>query len=167
MSELEHRLPPDDEDDDVKPRPKSRRWFWISAWLLLFFVLPALLVGFLHREQARRQAAARETIAQRKRPVAPTWVPVRSSFRVEHAGPGTATLHSEDSIAKLVVFYEHKLRENGFQVSSNLMEQDQNIFAAILNASDAAERVVLVTLRGDGDGTRIELTFKEHTNPDV
>lgn len=86
---------------------------------------------------------------------------------MEHAGPGTATLHSEDSIAKLVVFYEHKLRENGFQVSSNLMEQDQNIFAAILNASDAAERVVLVTLRGDGDGTRIELTFNEHTNPGV
>lgn len=167
MSEFVRPLPPDDDGEDVKTRPKSRKWFWISTWLLLFFVLPAVLVGFLHREQQRRHAASRETVGERSSPVAPVWVPVRSSFRIEHAGPGTATLHSEESIAKLVLFYEHKLRENGFQVSSNLMERDQSIFAAILNASDASERVVLVTLRSEGEGTRIELTFRDISKPGV
>ncbi|MBL8229955.1 MAG: hypothetical protein JNL98_15815 [Bryobacterales bacterium] len=161
MSEFSHSLPPDVEAEDEKPRPKSRKWFWISAWMVSFFVLPALLVGVLHRERERIEAASRDTVGSRKSPVAPPWVPVRDAFRVDHASAGSAILHSEETIANLVVFYEHRLRQNSFQVSSNLMEQDHKIFAAILNASDANDHVLLVTLRGAESGTRIELTFKE------
>lgn len=67
---------------------------------------------------------------------------MRPDFRIEKpaANSGPAIVHSADSIAPLIDFYDVSLRQKGFQVSTNLMERDDGVDTAMLNASDRRGR---------------------------
>jgi hypothetical protein len=97
---------------------------------------------------------------------APQWLPLRAEYRVQQSSisptSGSAVLLTTDSIETALQQMEDRFRQNGFEVSRNLMNHDDSISTAILNASHTTRgHFALITLSRSAHGTRIELSFSE------
>lgn len=152
--------------EESQPRKKHRAWLWIPIWIALFLALPGFLVGLLQQQKAKQYAASLPTISQSQTAVAPQWLPLRAEYRVQQASlsptSGNAILLTTDSIETALQQMEDRFRQNGFEVSRNLMNHDDSISTAILNASHTTRgHFALITLSRSAHGTRIELSFSE------
>ena len=153
--------------DEGQERPaKPRTWIWIALWCGVFLAVPGVLVGLLHQQKAKEYAQSLETVARRSARTAPAWVELRGDYRVQEArsegGAGNAVLLAGEPLEDTAEYFERTWERKGFRVSKNQMSHDDQVSAAILNASHAAEgRFVLLTLSRAAHGTRIELAWSE------
>ncbi|MBL8221061.1 MAG: hypothetical protein JNL62_17640 [Bryobacterales bacterium] len=159
-------LSPVDGDEERNHPARHRAWIWIALWCGVFLALPGVLVGLLHQQKARQYAESLTTVAKRSAPAAPEWVQLRGDYRVQEAKltgvAGNAVLLAPEPLEDTAEYFERTWQRTGFQVSKNLMSHDQEISAAILNASHAsAGRFALITLSRSTHGTRIELAWSE------
>lgn len=158
-------LPVDEEEERSRPA-RHRAWIWIALWCGVFLALPGVLVGLLQQQKAKEYAQSLTTVAKRSTPTAPEWVQLRGDYRVHEAklngSAGNAVLLAPEPLEDTAEYFEHTWQRTGFQVSKNLMSHDQQISAAILNASHTSEgRFALITLSRSEHGTRIELAWSE------
>ncbi|MFN7935692.1 MAG: hypothetical protein U0R19_20355 [Bryobacteraceae bacterium] len=152
--------------DEGQERPaKPRTWIWIALWCGVFLALPGVLVGLLQQQKAKEYAQSLETVAKRATPPAPEWVELRGDYRVQEArlgdGAGNAVLLAGEPLEDTAEYFERTWQRKGFQVSKNLMRHDEQVSAAILNASHPEGRFALISLSRAAHGTRIELAWSE------
>jgi hypothetical protein len=138
----------------------------VAGWSACFLAMPGFLVGLLYQQRTRQRFEALPLVSRARIPVVPPWVPVKPDFRVEQSSSGessgNATLLATDDLVHMVLFYQNAFRNEGFEVSSNLMNLDGSITTAILNASNAGRgHFALVTLSRSELGTRVEIAFSE------
>jgi len=152
--------------EEQAPAAGSRLWIWAIALGVGLLAAPGFLIALLQQQRVRQFVETLPMAADAPLRIAPAWVPMREEFRLEEsyrgAQAGSATLLSGEGVEVLHAFYQLRLRERGFQVSGNRMQQDNEVTTAIVNASHPGGQTLFVTLsRGAFERTRIELAYSE------
>jgi hypothetical protein len=149
-------------------KAKRRRnvWLWALIWLTGFLVLPGFLAGLIYQQKARDSTESLPKVSEVRTAIAPAWVPLGGDSRLEQSymgeSSGNATLYVRKPVDAVLEVYDAQLRQAGFQVSRKLVERDQAVSGAILNASHSGlGRFLLITLNTAGEATRVELSFSE------
>ena len=147
-----------------KTEAGKRVLFAIACWTAALLIVPAVLMNFVHRVQLRQRADRMPRAGEVTAPVVPLWIPLRADFRVAGSrnenGRGTAALQTGDAIDVVKDFYVREFQRSGFTVGTNLMQQDGQTAGVLLNSANGG-RSAVVTLRADGTGTKIDLTYSE------
>jgi hypothetical protein len=101
---------------------------------------------------------------------APAWVPaypgVQPQGMYSTKGPGGTSaayaFDTKDSPATVMRYYEEKLKEAGFEVTSSTFKKGAELAGGLVNAEAKAEkREIHVSVSAQGEGTKVAVNFTE------
>jgi hypothetical protein len=101
---------------------------------------------------------------------APDWVPAYPGSQPEgmysaKGAQGTTaafTFDTEDAPEKVIAFYEEKLKDAGFEVTTSTFKKGATLSGGLINAvAEAEKRQVHVTVSAEDAGTKVAVNFVE------